>query len=92
MFSMSMFDFSSSTATGSVHVSSNFWMFWAVTIPLTLFILAIWKVRMMIVGKSTGEDQRNKEEEIIAYQGIPRAHPACNSPFYPKNGYFMLDG
>lgn len=89
---MSMFDFSSSSTKGSVQVSSNFWMFWAVTIPLTLIVLIVWKVWMKFVGKSMLEDESKKEEEMVVWKGIPKAHPACNSPFYPKNGYFLLDG
>jgi hypothetical protein len=93
MFSMSMFDFSSTSGTGSVKVSSNFWMFWAVTIPLTFIVLVIWKIWMkFVVKKSMLEDESKKEEEMVAWKGIPQAHPACNSPFYPKNGYFLLDG
>jgi hypothetical protein len=92
MFSMSIFDFSSSTSTGSVTVSSNFWMFWAVTIPLTLIVLAIWKLWMRFVSRSSLEDESKKEEEMNVWKGIPKLHPEYNSPFYPKNGYFILDG
>lgn len=48
---------------------------------------------MKFVGKkSVLEDESKKEEEMVAWKGIPQAHPASNSPFYPKNGYFLLDG
>jgi hypothetical protein len=86
MFSMSMFDFSSSSTSSSVLVSSNFWMFWVVTIPLTFAILIIWKVWMRIERRLASEDKSKEEEEMEVWKGIPRAHPEGNSPFYPKNG------
>jgi hypothetical protein len=47
---------------------------------------------MRTVKKFALEDELKKEEASIEYQGISSAHPASNSPFYPKNGYFLLDG
>lgn len=43
LFSMSVFDFRAdpSTADGSV-VSNNFWIFWAVSAPLTIIVLGLW--------------------------------------------------
>jgi len=47
MFSMSMFDFSANSPVGgSSFVTSNFWIYWVVTIPLTIAVFAIWKLWM----------------------------------------------
>ncbi|KAH6662103.1 hypothetical protein B0J14DRAFT_310194 [Halenospora varia] len=51
LFSMSMFSWSSSnnnaddtTKSNPSTVSPNFWIYWAVTIPLTLITVAVWRV------------------------------------------------
>jgi len=45
---MSMFDWSSSGssagADSSETVSKKFWIYWAVTIPLTLLVMALWRL------------------------------------------------
>lgn len=51
LFSMSMFDWQASSNNGdgggadsSVTLSSNFWIFWAVSIPLTFIVLGSWYI------------------------------------------------
>jgi len=41
VFSMTFFNFQNS---GSPAVSHQFWIYWAVTIPLTIFIVGVWYV------------------------------------------------
>ena len=42
LFSMSMFDWQA--AAGSNVISGNFWIYWVVTIPLTVLVLVGWWV------------------------------------------------
>jgi hypothetical protein len=46
LFSMSMFSWSqaSSDTSASSIVSSRFWIYWVVTIPLTIFVIVCWRV------------------------------------------------
>jgi flagellar biosynthesis/type III secretory pathway M-ring protein FliF/YscJ len=45
---MPLFDWASSTSS---HISTtpHFWIFWAITIPLTLIVLALWAFWIKIV-------------------------------------------
>lgn len=97
MFSMSMFDFSSpstssqastSTPTSTAIVKSNFWMYWAVTIPLTLLILIIWKFWM---GIHRNRDEKGVNdylgtERVMAYRNKVNESMEINTPFYPGKG------
>ncbi|KAF7506031.1 hypothetical protein GJ744_012278 [Endocarpon pusillum] len=59
IFGMNLFEFSSQERT--LVVSKSFWLYWAITVPLTLFVMVIliiwfhWSQKM--------EDQRKDEEE-----------------------------
>ncbi|TVY51394.1 hypothetical protein LCER1_G005876 [Lachnellula cervina] len=47
LFSMSMFDWSSSSSSAADNtdtVSKKFWIYWAVTIPLTLLVMILWRL------------------------------------------------
>lgn len=46
LFSTSMFSWnqSSSVTDRSTLVSNKFWIYWAVTVPLTLSVMAIWRI------------------------------------------------
>ncbi|RDW73553.1 hypothetical protein BP6252_07460 [Coleophoma cylindrospora] len=95
MFSMSMFDFSSpsnpsqsstSTSTTTSVVNSNFWMYWAVTIPLTLMILLVWKLWM---GRARDKDKNGRNEYprtegLSSYQKKVNESMESNTPFYPE--------
>jgi hypothetical protein len=97
MFSMSMFDFStpsdptqnSTSNSGSPVnqsiISSNFWMYWVVTIPLTLLVLTIWKLWMGI--NRYREEKRDckplKTDRVMAYQEKVNESMEMNTPFYP---------
>ncbi|KAK0109501.1 hypothetical protein ONS95_002190 [Cadophora gregata] len=86
MFSMSMFDFSPSSDQGP-RLSSSFWMYWAVTLPLTLILLGIWKARMYVqsADEDRGVEPRHTEEKT--FEAIrARYQPDHNTPFYPSKG------
>ena len=59
-------DFSPSTSTGSVTIPSNFWMFWAVTIPLTLAVLVVDEVRGKVDFRGRVEE-RGRDECVEGY-------------------------
>lgn len=44
MFSTSFFDFSTSTEAHQEMVSSTFWIYWVITIPVTMAIVGAWWV------------------------------------------------
>ncbi|TVY82226.1 hypothetical protein LSUE1_G003163 [Lachnellula suecica] len=79
MFSMSMFDF-----TASSIVTSNFWVFWAVTIPLTLTVLVAFKLWMSFKRSKSGKDGEALKLGRMTPVGVMReANLALNTPFYP---------
>lgn len=45
---MPLFDWTSSTGS-HIATTPNIWIFWAITIPLTFLVLAIWAVWMKVV-------------------------------------------
>ncbi|RDW87241.1 hypothetical protein BP5796_02935 [Coleophoma crateriformis] len=93
MFSMSMFDFSSpsnssqsstSTSTTTSVVNSNFWMYWAVTIPLTLIIVLAWKLWM---GRTRDKDKNGRNEylrteRLNSYQKQVNESMEKDTPYY----------
>jgi hypothetical protein len=86
MFSMSMFDFAPSSDHGP-RLSSSFWMYWAVTLPLTLILLGIWKARMHIQNtkEDRGIEPRHTEEKTL--EAIRASYQIDHStPFYPGKG------
>jgi hypothetical protein len=45
LFGMNFFDYSSGdTQTKAMTVSSNFWIFWAISVPLTISVILTWYV------------------------------------------------
>jgi hypothetical protein len=44
VFSMSMFNWQPDPAAGSNYVSDKFWVYWAVSFPLTVFVMTGWYV------------------------------------------------
>ncbi|KAH7360280.1 hypothetical protein BKA65DRAFT_492747 [Rhexocercosporidium sp. MPI-PUGE-AT-0058] len=92
MFSMSMFNFSTpgsseSPSSRRVRVSSDFWIFWAITVPLTLTVLVTWKVCMRRTQGSVRTDDSSLEEMIGCETG--QTYP---SPFYPETEDFFSMG
>lgn len=71
LFSMGMFqwqaDDSSSPSDGAGEVSSNFWIYWATAVPLTLLTLCGW-------GFWWNLEKRKYEKELIAALGPSTAH------------------
>jgi hypothetical protein len=94
MFSMSMFDFSTDRSrSGNSFVNSNFWMFWAVAIPLTLGILVVWKLWMWFQGKTPRNDNESlKQERTIAGQDMYEMNLALSTPFYSGESAFPSKG
>ncbi|KAI0395137.1 hypothetical protein F5Y17DRAFT_457340 [Xylariaceae sp. FL0594] len=74
LFSMSMFDWqasvpssSSSSSDGSVVVVPDFWIYWVISVPLTLAILAGWRVWL-----------RREKDALLAEYGIPHLDSVSN--------------
>lgn len=72
IFSTTFFDFKDSSDISSA-VSSKFWLYWVVTIPVTLVVVGIWlwwdKKRRESYDKEDGdleEDLRDLENAILA--------------------------
>ena len=90
---MSMFDFSMSESPSvpprphSGVVSSNFWIFWAVTVPLTLTVLVIWRVCMRRTHRPETVDDSTLEEIAECSNGM-----SCNDPLYPETEDFFSMG
>jgi len=85
MFSMSMFDFSATSS--STFVNPNFWVYWAVTIPLTLAVLTIFNIWMRVQKDMKGiEVESFKQERTMVVQSMHEANLALNTPFYPGKG------
>jgi hypothetical protein len=57
---MPLFDWTSSTSS-HIATTPSFWIFWAITIPLTLLVLTIWAAWMKIVVPR----QQLQDEEIL---------------------------
>ena len=82
-----MFDFSNGTTRSTV--TQNFWVYWVVTIPLTLAILGIWKT-WMVMENNRSESEAGKEslkqERNVEYKDVINANLAHNTPFYGGSG------
>jgi len=71
MFSWSSSDSSSSNSTDPM-VSTKFWIYWAVTIPLTLFVMFLWRIwwlwqeRIYLreLKEASGKVRENEENEM----------------------------
>ena len=62
---MSMFSWSeSSSQSGPSVVSNRFWIYWAVTIPLTILVIIIWRVWWLW-------QERSYQEEVKEAVGNP---------------------
>jgi len=82
MFSMSMFDFTTPTL-----VTNNFWLYWVVTIPVTLTVLGAYRFWIKYRnGKDKKESESLKKERGIVVQSSYEASLAQNTPFYPGKG------
>lgn len=91
MFSMSMFDFSQSaspqSSTSTSVVKPNFWIYWAVTIPLTLLILALWKLWMGINrARNNVVVHEPLTQRVKTYREKVDGEMEVNTPFYPGKG------
>jgi Mg2+ and Co2+ transporter CorA len=42
LFGMNFFDFSEESGVQTWNISSKFWLYWAITIPLTLVTIFVW--------------------------------------------------
>lgn len=71
LFSMSMFSWSQSSSQSdpSSVVSHRFWIYWAVTIPLTVLVIIIWRLWWLWQERSYQEDVKeavgNSDFEIL---------------------------
>jgi hypothetical protein len=75
-----MFDFSNAPAS---RVTPHFWVYWAVTIPLTLITLAAWKIWMNLQnGALSVQDNLSSANKMLAVQGALDENLASNTPLY----------
>jgi len=59
-------------------------MYWAVTVPLTLAVLTVWKLWMSFHRDASEKDGESlKQERMIAVQSMHEANLALDTPFYP---------
>src|SRR6266516_6996800 len=42
IFGTQFFSYSPSQSSNQIHLSPSFWIFWILTVPLTIFVLSIW--------------------------------------------------
>jgi flagellar biosynthesis/type III secretory pathway M-ring protein FliF/YscJ len=61
---MPLFDWPASTASHVV-TAPNFWIYWAVTIPLTLLVLTIWTAWIKVV---VPRQERQDEEALESWE------------------------
>ena len=59
IFGMNLFEFSSQER--GLIVSESFWLYWAITVPLTLFVMVTWLIWFQWSQKM--ENRRIDEEE-----------------------------
>ncbi|CZR54761.1 uncharacterized protein PAC_04645 [Phialocephala subalpina] len=98
IFSMSMFNFSTNlnpnasptsptTLSSTSYVTSKFWIYWAVTIPLTLLILSIWYLWMRVKAGFQNPQVRDeflKRDRMMIFRNIHDASNSVVTPFYPS--------
>jgi hypothetical protein len=79
LFSMSMFDWQASDSSSSygLSVSSYIWVYWVVTVPLTLLVMAVWRKwwQREDRGYKRELDGEEKNQGISEKMAILRAHP-----------------
>jgi flagellar biosynthesis/type III secretory pathway M-ring protein FliF/YscJ len=70
---MPLFDWPASTPS-HIATTSNFWVYWAVTVPLTILVLAIWTVWIkVVVPRQNRQDEKTlaswlDEESVLGYE------------------------
>jgi hypothetical protein len=64
VFSMSMFDWQTSATSSSQTVSSMFWIYWVITVPLTLVVAYSWRLWWKWEKRSFDRDVRIEIENI----------------------------
>ena len=60
-----MFNFQSEP----VQVSSGFWIYWAVTVPLTLVVVGVWRLWLYIRNKQLLVETRESGDEEKGIKG-----------------------
>jgi hypothetical protein len=63
-------------------MSRNFWVYWAVTIPLTIIVLAAWRIWMHFQFGPFEENLRTGEVETVKVEEKDPIHGDGESPFY----------
>ncbi|KAH0547935.1 hypothetical protein GP486_008324 [Trichoglossum hirsutum] len=76
LFSVSTF-FSTSPRSPHLTVSSSFWIYWVVTVPLTLVVLIIWRLWMKRAEDYHGDSSRLESD---LEKGSPQYERSENSP------------
>ena len=84
---MPLFDFSETT--GRLRTKSSFWIYWAITVPLTLAVLAIYLIYLVwIRRKDQLEDKaikrrmdRDAETEAVHFSKMARSRYTSKSSY-----------
>jgi hypothetical protein len=82
---MSMFDWQASYSSPQT-ISSSFWIYWAVTIPLTLIVAISWRLWWKWEKRNFDRDVR------IEIEDIEEPKPWDSSKSAPTNQYEQSDG
>ena len=89
LFSMSMFDWQATSPSGSKAISSDssilsskFWVYWVITIPLTLIVIISWRLwwvgqdrayRAQLTGEMDDMFTRNEDvSEVMTFESLRR--------------------
>lgn len=61
LFAMPFFEFP--TPSSDVNLKPHFWIYWAITIPLTLTVLIIYLAYLLWIGRRHREEDQNAREQ-----------------------------
>jgi hypothetical protein len=65
-----------------IQMSNNFWLYWAITIPLTIAVLTLWKIWTCFQYRPMEEKLKTDEVEKLFVEEKDPIHGDGESPFY----------
>jgi hypothetical protein len=78
-------DDATSSSTKNYLVTPYFWIYWAVTIPLTLAVIATGKYWMAVQHRKSGQERESLNiERMVAGQNWHIGGVSAISPMYPS--------
>ncbi|KAI4223130.1 MAG: hypothetical protein L6R40_008530 [Gallowayella cf. fulva] len=80
-----------SNEPGSIFsVSSDFWLYWAVTVPLTTIVMVVWQTWLWFNGKRLSRRLKDIEDEAgkgtFGQSSATTSNPTVNQPTAPQPG------